>query len=157
MIVRNLTDSSLRYLALGLLATGMPASSFAADFTTPENAIRSLEAAYIDKDIEAAVAAKDFTEEGRLMLLNINPEFAKDPELIGKAAEVLELSFRQEMKEKGFPNFADLKCSLGKPENVTPTLVKITERCVLPDGGTSVQDLHVFNGAQGWRLIVLPE
>ena len=144
-----------RGLLAGLLAIGIPAAAFAADFTTPENAIRSLEAAYINKDLEAAVAAKDFIEEARLMLFSINPEFSKDPELIRKTADVLELSFRKEIKDSGFPDFAELKCSLGAPENISSTLVKVAERCVFPDGGTSVEDLHVFNGAQGWRVVVV--
>ncbi len=148
---------SLRRLLLGLLVICIPAAAFAADFTTPENAIRSLEAAYINKDIEAAVAAKDFMEEARLMLLGIDPDFSKDNELIRKTAEVLELSFRKEIKEGGFPDFGELQCSLGKPENVTPTLVKVTERCVFPDGGMSAEDLHVFNGPEGWRVVVVQD
>ena len=145
----------LRRLLAGLLAIGIPAAAFAADFTTPQNAVRALEEAYINKDIDAAVAAKDFTEEARLMLLSINPQFAKDPEMIEKTAEVLELSFRKEMKESGFPDFSGLKCSLGEPENVTPSLVKVMERCVSPNGSASIEDVHVFNGAQGWRIVIV--
>jgi hypothetical protein len=149
--------SSLPKLLVGVFLAGLPAASFAADFTTPENAIRSLEAAYIDEDLEAAVAAKDFTEEARLMLLSINAEFSKDPDLIGKTANVLELSFRKEMKESGFPDFGGLKCSLGEPEEVTATLVKVVERCVSPDGNATVEDIHVFNGAEGWRVVVVQD
>jgi len=140
-------------LLAGLLAIGVSASAFAADFTTPQSAIRSLEEAYINKDIEAAVAAKDFTEEARLMLLGLKAEFAEDPELVRQTAEVLELSFRNDIKATGFPDFSDLKCSQGEAETISPSLVKVTERCVSPDGGTSTQDLRVFNGAQGWRVI----
>ena len=155
IFVQTMIAASPRKLLAGLLAIGLPAAAFAADFTTPENAIRSLEDAYISEDIEAAVAAKDFTEEARLMSLSINPELAKDPAMITKTAEVLELSFRKQIEESGFPDFSGLKCSLGEPENVGPTLVKVTERCVFPDGGTSVEDLHVFSGAQGWRVVVV--
>src|SRR4029453_7472664 len=95
-----------------VIAIATPADALAADFTTPQNAIRSLEAAYINKDIEAAVAAKDFTEEARLMLQNMDPAFAEDPEMLKKTAELLELSFRKQMTEVGFPDFSGLTCSL---------------------------------------------
>jgi len=142
---------------LTVLAIGIPAAAGAADFTTPENAIRALETAYINKDVEAAVAAKDFTEEARLLLQSMDPAFAEDPEMLRKTAELLELSFRRQMKEIGFPDFSDVECSLGKPKTVTPTLVKITERCVFADGGAETEDLHVFNSDKGWRVVVVPE
>jgi hypothetical protein len=75
------------------------------DFSTPEGAIKALEAAYISKDIEAAVAAKDFNEEARLMMVRLHPQYANDSEILSKTAEALELSFRKQMREKGFPDF----------------------------------------------------
>jgi hypothetical protein len=148
---------SMRTALAGLLITAAPIAAFAANFTSPEDAIRSLEAAYIAKDLEAAVAAKDFNAEAMFMLQSINPDFAEDPELLTKTAGVLELSFKREMKEHGFPDFAGLECSLSEAEEVSAHLVKITERCVSPGGSTSVEDVHVFEGAQGWHVVVLPE
>ncbi len=66
---------SLLILVLGGLA-GLAAHPAA--FDTPEDAVRTLEAAYSDKNLDAAVAAKDFEEEARLMLLKINPSFSTD-------------------------------------------------------------------------------
>jgi hypothetical protein len=132
-------------------------SSFATSFSTPENAIKTLEAAYVKKDIEAVVAARDFLNEAKLMLKNINPEFANDPEILKQTTEVLELSFRKEMKEAGFPDFSNLRCSLGKVQSVSPSLVKLTETCIFPDGGTSVQDIHVFKSEKGWRVVNVPK
>ena len=55
----------------GLLTASLSYPAVAADFTTPESAIRTLEAAYIAEDIEAAVAARDFQEEARLMFVDM--------------------------------------------------------------------------------------
>jgi hypothetical protein len=141
-----------------LLAMGLPTSAFAVDLTTPQNAIRSLEAAYHNKDIEAAIAAKDFQEEARQILLRTeNPESAKDAELVMETAGVLELAFRKEVEVSGFPDFADLKCLLSAPEDVTTNMVRVIECCTYPDGSTSVEDLYVFNSAQGWRVVLIPE
>ncbi|HKP22240.1 MAG TPA: hypothetical protein VJV39_00130 [Dongiaceae bacterium] len=153
----RLTATSLLNVLAFPLAVSLTSTAFAADFTTPQNAIRSLEAAYISKDVEAAVAAKDFNEEARLMLESMDPQFAEDSEMLKKTADVLELSFRKQMKDIGFPDFSSVECSLGEPKTVTSTLVKVPERCVFPDGGVSEEDLHVFNGPTGWRVVVVPE
>jgi hypothetical protein len=136
------------------LAAAVPVAS-ATDFSTPESAVRALEDAYIQKDIEAAVAAKDFTEEARLMLVRISPELADDAETLNQTAEVLELSFRKQIQDEGFPELAELRCSLSQPDHLASALVKLTETCEFPDGGKSVEDLHVFKGADGWRVVVV--
>lgn len=130
--------------------------AFAApDFTTPEAAIRTLEAAYANRNTDEAVAAKDFNEEARLMVLRINPELAGDAEVLKQTAEVLELAFRKQLKDIGFPDFSSLTCSLSKPEQVTDTLVKVTETCHYQNGETSVEVLHVTKGSNGWRVVVV--
>lgn len=145
--------TSLRQLLSGLLLAGVPWVSFAADFDTPENAIRSLEAAYNNRDLEAAAAARDFNEEAILMFQRTNPEFSKDPELVSQLAGILEMAFRNDLKGSGFPNFSELKCSLAEPETISPTLVKVAERCIHPDGTTSVENVLVYNGPKGWRMV----
>ena len=83
-------------------------SSIRHDFDTPEGAILCLEDAYRARDIEAAVRCKDFTIEATLMLQRLQTDFSDDPEILSKTAEVLELAFRSEMKNSGFPDFRDV-------------------------------------------------
>ncbi len=74
---------SFRVAVLVLLVTMRPAAG--AEFSTPIAALNSLEAAYIAKSIEAAVAAKDFGAEAREMLLSIGggePKIASDPGML---------------------------------------------------------------------------
>jgi hypothetical protein len=131
-------------------------AALASDFSTPESAIRSLEAAYAAKDLGAAVAAKDFAAEARLMLQKINPQYASDAELLKKTAEVLELSFRQQMRTKGFPDLKGVRCDFTAKTQVSANLVRLTERCRYPDGGESKEDVHVWKGASGWRQVSVP-
>jgi hypothetical protein len=145
---------NLLLLFVGALAMS---SASAADFGGAESAVRSLETAYRNKDINAAVALRDFNEEAKLMLQKINPELSRDASILKQTSEVLELAFRKEIKDKGFPDFTNLKCSFSKQQVVNPTLVKLTETCVFPDGGKSVQDLHVFNSSGGWRVVNVPQ
>jgi hypothetical protein len=144
---------SFLWLVLGLTVASMVN---AGGFDTPEDAVRALEQAYIQKNEEGAVAAIDFVEEGRQMLQKINPTLANDVEIIKQAAEDLELSFRNELRTKGFPDFGKLKCSfVGKPQ-ISPGLVKLTEQCLFPDGGKSVHELIVTKGDSGWRVTLPP-
>lgn len=146
---------SARLLVMLISVVGRVMAS-SPDFSTPEGAVRALESAYIDKDIEAAIAAKDFQEEARLMLLSINPALANDPEVLKETTAVLELSFRKEMKDNGFPDFASLRCSFSRKEEISATHVILTEVCRFPDGGTSEEPVHVVKVETGWRMVVVP-
>jgi len=141
-----------------LLLLGLTAASSinAGGFDTPEDAVRALEQAYVQKNEEGAVAAMDFVEEGRQMLQKINPTLANDAEIIKQAAEDRELSFRNELRTKGFPDFGRLKCSFVGKAQIAPGLVKLTEQCVFPDGGRLVQDLIVTRRDLGWRVTLPP-
>jgi hypothetical protein len=130
-----------------------------ADFTTPEGAILMLEKAYRQKDIEAAVAAKDFVAESRVMLSRLKSGMEHDPGVLKKSAEVLELSFRAEIRTNGFPSFSGLKCRFPRKEKHQQfeDIVAVTEVCTFPDGGTSTQKLLVAKTAKGWRVLNVVE
>jgi hypothetical protein len=125
-------------------------------FESPEDAVRALEQAYVQKDVDSAVAVMDFVEEGRQMLQKINPTLANDPDMIKQAAEGRELSFRNELRAKGFPDFARLKCSFVGKAQIAPGLVKLTQQCISPDGAKSAQDLLVTKSELGWRVTLQP-
>ena len=90
------------------------------------------------------------------MLQKINPTLANDAEIIRQAAADLELSFRNELRRKGFPDIGKLKCSFVRKAQISPELVKLTEQCVFPDGSKSVQDLIVTKRDLGWRVTIPP-
>ena len=143
------------YLCLALALTAASAVS-PRGFDTPEDAVRALEQAYVQKDEDSAVAAMDFVEEGRQMLQKINPTLANDPDMIKQAAEGRELSFRKELRAKGFPDFGHLKCSFVGRAQIAPGLVKLTQQCTSPDGAKSAQDLLVTKSELGWRVTLQP-
>lgn len=78
------------------------------DFTTPEGAILCLEDAYRRRDIEAAIAAKDFRTEARLMLQKTGFKDHIDDEMIVKTAEMLMESFRSHTTAS-WPDFEGLE------------------------------------------------
>jgi hypothetical protein len=127
----------------------------ASDFSTPERALATLEDAYRAKDMNAAVAAKDFRFEAHELLLNLKnlPERA-DEALIMQTAEVLELAFRKQIEVNGFPDFARVRCQVISKTNLRDNLVELMEECIFPDGGKSTQTLHFAKNESGWHLVV---
>jgi hypothetical protein len=141
-----------------LIMLGLSAASSvsAGKIVTPEDAVRALEQAYIQKNADAVVAALDFVEGGRQLLQETNPALANDADSIKQTAKVLEQSFRDELRTKGFPDFGKFKCSFVGKTQLSPGLIKLTEQCVFPEGGKSVQDLIVMKRDLGWRVVLVP-
>jgi len=129
-------------------------ATFAHDFATPQGAILKLEDAYRAKDLEAAVACKDFRREAQLILTGISKDqLSRDPKLIDKTAQLLELAFRKEIRENGFPDFRGVKCSFTNQRNGANGTVIVTEVYKYPDGGSSTQQLQVCKTDKGWRVL----
>lgn len=124
----------------------------AKDYTTPEGAILCLQDAYRHRDIEAAVAAKDFKTEARLMLQKIGFKDYMDDEMIAKTAEVLMASFRAHTTAE-WPDFDGLEPFFTKREPFSDNIVIVTEVCRFPDHGFSTQRMLVSKTTEGWRVL----
>ena len=138
---------------------GAASQSISHDLTTPEGAILTLEDAYRAKDIEAAVRCKDFNVEAKLMLQKLQKDFSDDPEILAKTAEVLELGFRSELQNSGFPDFRDVESTFSDKTQYegNPDIVQLTEHCRFGDGTTTTNTLVVAKTADGWKMVVVPE
>ena len=92
------------------------------------------------------------------MLEKVNPEFAKDEQIIVQTTEVLELGFRAEMKQNGFPDFRGVTSTLQnkKPFRNRSDIVEMTETCV-SDGGSTTNQVILAKTEPGWRMVVVPE
>ena len=136
-------------ILLAVLAAAAPAVPVY-DYSTPEKALSSLEQAIIAKDIEAAVRSKAFLKEAETMAVQKLKERATR-EIVASLARSLELSYRLEMNKTGFPDFASLKCS-AKHELLGPDVAVLTERCVFPDRGHSIQKLKAYKLNNEWKI-----
>lgn len=125
---------------------------FTHDFSTPEGAILSLEDAYEEQDIERAIACKNFIEEARILLQKMNDSI-KDDDLLHATAEVLRMSFIKNLKDEGFPLFKDIQRVFPLREKISDKLYLITEICVFPDGGRSLQKIYTFKEHDGWKVL----
>ena len=122
------------------------------NFTTPEGAILCLEDAYRRHDLEAAIAAKDFKMEARLILLGTGLKDFIDDEMVAKTADALLSSFRAHTTAK-WPTMEGSESYFVKREPHSDKVVVVTEICRFPDGGLSRQQILVSETAQGWRVL----
>ncbi len=142
-----------RLFLVGLMAAS---AVHALGSDTPEDAVRTLEQAYLQKNADAAVAALDFLEEGRQMLQETNPLMADDPDAVKQAATLLEQSFRSDLRTQGFPDYGRLKCVFVGKAAISPDIIKLTEHCVAPEGGQWNQDVLVMRRDNRWRVVLAP-
>ncbi|KRT13968.1 hypothetical protein ASU31_22200 [Pedobacter ginsenosidimutans] len=124
---------------------------FKANLETPEGAILAIEKAYKNKDIDAAIACKDFFEEAKSLLSVMKMEI--DQNIINETAEVLKLSFINNIEEHGFPDFSTVQNAFPERKKVDETHWVITEVCWYPDGGKSVQLLNTYKSPKGWVVL----
>src|SRR5690349_10492046 len=132
-------------LVISLLsAAGCSRETVVHDFSTPQGAILCLEDAYRAKDLEAAVKCKDFRLESRLMLEKLGTSKEElDDEMIKLTADVLELGFRKELQEDGFPDFNGVTSHFRHTEPAGENVVTVTEECVHAGGQKSTNKLLV--------------
>jgi hypothetical protein len=129
-----------------------PPRDFSADFDTPEGAVLMLERAYQSRDIEAAVACKDFSLEATLLLADKPEEIARDLQVRMKTAEVLELAFRKEVGN-AFPDMTGVTSRFLRRYRDGEDFVVVREECTYPDGSRSRQRINVGRTKDGWRVL----
>ena len=126
----------------------------AADLATPEGAILCLEDVLRRRDIEAAVACKDFEVEGALLLMESAPDNVSDPESVKLAAQTLELGYRKEVSGN-WPNMEGVESFFVdcQPGFEDLSIVVVTEINLLADGELSRTNMLVAKRNDKWRVI----
>lgn len=154
---RNLVKVAvLVFILLGMIGQGASAQNNLPD--SPEAALAALEETYRQEDLEAAVALKDFYTEATLMLgqLPAGP-LSDDAEFRAQTAEILELSFRKEIQDNGFPNFSGLSCRVVDKKTNAEGLVYLKEECRNPGILLSRQYLIASFREGKWRIVGLAD
>ena len=144
------TFNKLIYILIMIGNTAM-----AADYSTPESTLKALEQAYAAKDIEAAVAAKNFIFEATDMLNNLKGISNPDASLIQETAKVLELSFSKQMKTEGFPDMTGIACKIVGTKKINSNLVEISEECTFPDKYVSKETSYAVKSNNRWGIVIL--
>ena len=89
------------------------------------------------------------------MMLVSKMKMEFDEEIVKQTAEVLELSFIDNLEKHSFPDFSALQSGFPAREKITDNQWIITEVCWYPDGGKSVQKLNTYKTITGWKVLSL--
>ena len=133
-------------------------SDIAHDRTTPEGAILTLEDAYRAKNLDAALACRDFDLEAKFMLERVGDgAFTEDGEMVRQMADVLKLGYTTEIGNS-FPDFREVKSEFSdkQPYKGNADVVELTETCTSA-GGSSVNKMVVAKTDDGWKVLTIPE
>ena len=122
------------------------------DFTTPEGAILCLEDAYRRRNLESAVACKDFLIEGTVMLLNYDPALARDPEIRKKNAVLAERAFRRTLSED-WPELEGVESFFYGRQDYADGIVAVKEVRRMPDGTFDQLNVLAAKTKSGWRVL----
>jgi hypothetical protein len=125
------------------------------DYSSPRAALRTLEDAYTAKDLEAAMAARDFRYEAEDVLAALaranGVKQQPGDELSIELEGILRLRFRQHALEQGAYD-----CTIVEEIPVNQHLLRLVEECVRKaDGHRTRQVLHAFNRANEWKIVEL--
>jgi hypothetical protein len=125
----------------------------APNFTTPEGAILCLEATYPKKDVEAAVACRDFVTEARLWLREggAMPDPLQQKMLSG-LTKTMEKCFRSSMADK-VPGWDKARSYFPERTSYGEGLVAVSEVTVGPDRSLFRQRILTSQTAVGWRVV----
>ena len=90
-----------------------------------------------------------------MVLSRTSSDMRTDPRVISSTAQALELSFRKQLKDRGFPNFDNVvESTFPEKKDIADGKVIVKEVCRYRDGGTSVQNILVQETATGWKVLV---
>ncbi len=126
--------------------------AFEMDFYSPEGAILCLEDAYRRQHIESACACKNFMVEGIMMLLEADPNLARNPELRKRNAALLERKFREETI-RAWPDLKGVETFFIDHQRYINGIVVVTVLHRMPDGSFNKLNLLVANTLSGWRVL----
>lgn len=146
------TDRLLIFAVLGMLALsgGCNKPSFKPEFSTPENALQSLEDAYRTKNPKNVLICKDFALEAKFFL---GRSRSVSEDVLIQHTDMLKARFEKQLAQ-GFPEWNGVTARILSKEELPGDMVVITEELDLPDGKKMTQRIFVGKSERGWKVLM---
>jgi len=125
------------------------------NYTTPEEAVISLEIAYTNRNLEAILASKDFETEARLILESKSYEITD--EIILEVAKLLELSLIKSLQDNDYPNFAAARREFSELNKLKDNIFFLEERIFYPDSTCHINKIFLSNNDNLWKVAMVEE
>tara|TARA_B100001939_G_scaffold340090_1_gene347701 strand:- start:417 stop:932 length:516 start_codon:yes stop_codon:yes gene_type:complete len=138
--------------AVLLLCPLIGCGSGGADYSSPSKTVLTLQEAYRNEDIEAAVSCNDFVAEARIKLAEHTNE---DDDLINVTAKQLEKDFRDKIRRGGFPDVSEIKSEFGEPtqHETHSDVTQITETVSWSNDRKSTENYSLVKSGSEWKLV----
>jgi hypothetical protein len=128
----------------------------AADFSTPEGAVLCLEETYRRRDLEAAVACRDFVSEAKLWLQERGHlSQQQKEEMLPQTVKAMEKSFRDLLAKGPTIDWARAKSYFLPREPYGEGLVIVSKVTQEADGSLFSQRILLTETGDGWRIVKL--
>jgi len=122
------------------------------DFDTPEGAILCLEDACRRRSVESACACKNFLIAGILMLMDADPNLARNEDLRKRNAVLLERQYRKEITG-AWPDLEGVESFFVGREPYLDGIVAVKELRRSRDGSFEKLNVLVAKTRDGWRVL----
>jgi hypothetical protein len=126
--------------------------SFSPDFSSPEQALQSLEDAYRTKNLDNVLMCKDFKLEARFLMKQQGPRDVSD-EMVARYAKTPEKQFARRLAD-GFPEWSGVKARIIRKKELSEEMVVLTEELALPNEEEMTQEILVGKSTDGWKVLV---
>lgn len=130
---------------------------FYPDLSTAEGALITLEGFYTKNSLDGALSCKDFYKEAKNILIETRKDL--DEYLITETAELLKLSFIENLQKNGMPNFENIERVFNRLVfNEKEHKVLIEEKLIYSDGEENVNKFWIAeNESKEWKVLDLVE
>ena len=120
-------------------------------YSTPEEAIISLENAYSNQDLDKVIESKDFETEAKLILQSSGMDLTK--EIIRETAELLRLSLIDHIHSNGYPNFNDAERVFSNLNEVDQNLYFLEETLIYSNGEKYINKILLTKNNDQWKIV----
>lgn len=127
------------------------------NYTTPVEAIISLEKAYVNQDLDAVLDSKDFVAEARIIIAQRSDDDYNDEETVLEVAQLLKLALIKSIKDNGFPDFTGVNRDYSDTYHVSGNLYTIIEEIFYDDGTFYVNKIFLTVNNNVWKVAMIEE
>ncbi|KOS05115.1 hypothetical protein AM493_02975 [Flavobacterium akiainvivens] len=127
------------------------------NYTTPVEAIISLEKAYVNKDLDGVLNAKDFVAEARLIIAQRSDDDYNDEDTVLEVAQLLKLALIKSIEDNGFPDFTGVNRDYSDVYHVTGNLYTVIEEIFYNDGTFFVNKIFLTVTDGVWKVAMIEE
>jgi hypothetical protein len=124
------------------------------NYSTPILAIKSLEQAYTNQDLDAIFKSKDFRTEAFIILEERGSPFsANDEKQLDEMENLLKIELLRNLQENGFPDFTNSIIEISDLSFIKKNIYLLDEKIINPDGSEYLYKVYMTLTNKEWKVV----